>query len=172
MKFATTSCKQIKQDLCLLAGRDLTDRDRIEAVRRHVATCPSCRTKYRNLRDGIKVLAANSSVAAVGASSLHADGGTWVAPERSLWPDLAERLPSQTSSTTLPTWSKKWPPIVAAVAACGLFAFLLSGPFTSDMPTAATDQAEVKPAEPNRSLSKDRQMPARSPGFFEVDLGR
>lgn len=169
------SCKQVKHDLTLLAGRDLTDHDRIEAVRRHVAVCPQCREKYRSLRNGLKALAANGSVAAVSGG----EGSTWVTQERSLWPDLAQRLPSQAGMARPSTWAssatRNLPSLVAMVAACGVLAVVLFAPLGGNSPDVTVQNVnqpvtyEAPPSSPTyRNYHDSKSVPAESPSVFRV----
>lgn len=167
------SCRKVKQDLSLLAGRDLTDRERIETVRRHMAVCPHCRAKYRGLRNGVKALAANSTA---GSDSDALDGGTWVESGRSLWPEVSERLPTRpsTQSEASNRWTaRNWPPLIAMVAACGVMAVVLFGPNgAGDQGVAVqTDPAQLVAPEPQpRPIVNDQAIPAESPGLFRLKL--
>lgn len=175
MNTKTVSCRSIKQDLSLLAGRDLTDRDRIETVRRHIAVCPQCREKYRGLRDGLKALTTdNSNTDAIVGS----DGGTWVESDRSLWPDLASRLPARPSSmagdSSRFSLSRNWPPLVAMVAACGVMAVVLfapggpgNHPHGEAVTEAATFEAEAVPAS---TPANDKAVPAKTPSVFQFKV--
>lgn len=172
----SVSCRSIRQDLSLLAGRDITDRERIETVRRHIAVCPQCRAKYRSLRDGLKVLTAgnedNSSSPSAGNSS---DSGTWVESGRSLWPELSERLPARPSSKAQNSdgWSlsRNWPPLVAMMAACGVMAVVLfapTGPGEQTVGTTPVEAANFELEQKPQTIVDDKVVPAKAPGIMHL----
>lgn len=171
MTHKPTTCKQVKHDLSLLAGRDLTDRARIESVRRHMATCSDCRMRYRRLRNGLKVLASDR---AAGTDGARVDGGTWTADERSLWPELSRRLDVRAASTVPRSgWRvTNWPPVVAMVAACGVMAAVLATPFGGSPAESMTvDTQAIKfDGSVESPVRDDKVIPADSKGMFQFKL--
>lgn len=144
------TCRTYREDIGLLAGRDLTDPVRVADARRHLASCPDCRQKYGRMRDGLSVLAA-----ANGPS-------TWTAPPADVWPSVKSRL-----AAGPPAAEPRWMPTLAMAAVCvaAATAFLTLG--GGEPAVVATPSDEVEAFQP----SATRSMPA-SRGRLSNGFGR
>ncbi|MCA9025417.1 MAG: zf-HC2 domain-containing protein [Planctomycetaceae bacterium] len=102
------NCKQAQHDIALWVGHDLDDASEKEAVRRHITTCPDCRTHYRQMKSTLSLLE-------------RADRPATYVSSDSLWPELATRISHsahRVSPRSNPNRFTGWAPMIAMTAAC------------------------------------------------------
>lgn len=97
------NCDEVKLELALWIGNDLDDPTRIEELRRHVATCPQCRSQTKSLQASMSVLGT-------------IDPDPTFDLQDSLWPELNARIDYLEKAPRQPSAYGKW----AIVLACGL----------------------------------------------------
>lgn len=141
-------CDEARLDLALWVGHDLDDRARIEELRRHIATCPQCRSRTKSLQ---------ASMVALGTP----DPDPTFDRADSLWPDLISRIEYLEASPSSPSHWNAW-----GLALCGMVIGMVAAWFwlnpskdsSSPPPTApSSHQPSTTPAEPYLS-------PGDSPG--------
>ena len=98
------NCKQAQRDIALWVGQDLDDPRERDDVKRHVASCPDCRTYYRRMKGALKTLG-------------RADAPETYVSAGSLWPELASRINDRESAGPRGRFNG-WMPFVAMTAAC------------------------------------------------------
>lgn len=125
------NCDEVKLELALWVGNDLDDPTRIEELRRHVATCPQCRSQAKSLQASMGVLGT-------------IDPNPTFDLQESLWPELSARIDYLEKAPRNPPAYGKW----AILLACG--AGLCLGLWTmSNRP--------APPSEPPKSVTQPIQ---------------
>jgi hypothetical protein len=106
------NCRHARSDLALWVGRDLTDTQRREELRRHVSRCPECRSHYARLKQTLRVLE-------------NADETPTYDAAASLWPELSGRIQQRAASRGPTSRFNGWFPFVAMTAACALLVVVM-----------------------------------------------
>jgi hypothetical protein len=101
------NCRHARSDLALWVGQDLTDKQRRDELRRHVARCPECRSHYKRLKDSLRVLE-------------DADRSPTYEAADSLWPELSNRIQRRAAQHGPASRFNGWLPFVAVTAASAL----------------------------------------------------
>ncbi len=139
------NCGEAQLELALWVGQDLTDATRIEALRRHVAICPSCGQRAKSLQ---------ASLVALGSLEVQRTYDT----SDSLWPELDARIRAKEAAPparpSIAIWAVG---LATATALCGaVWAFL---PRSSPEPVAPVNRVESTPAEPLPAAYPYHQSP-------------
>lgn len=123
------NCDEVKLELALWVGNDLDDPTRIEVLRRHVATCPQCRSQAKSLQSSMGVL-----------------GGIDPDPtfdlQDSLWPELNARIDYLEKAPRQPPAYGKWAIVLACAAGLGLGLWVMSN---RPAPPSEPPQSVIQP---------------------------
>lgn len=106
------NCRHARSDLALWVGRDLTDTQRREELRRHVSHCPECRSHFARLKQTLRVLEQADETPTYDAAA-------------SLWPELSGRIQHRAASRGPTSRFNGWFPFVAMTAACALLVVVM-----------------------------------------------
>lgn len=106
------NCRHARSDLALWVGHDLTDTQRRDELRRHVARCPDCRSHYKRLKDSLRVLE-------------DADRAPTYDSADSLWPELSSRIQRRAAQHGPVSRFNGWLPFVAVTAASALLVVMM-----------------------------------------------
>lgn len=136
------NCRHARSDLALWVGRDLTDTQRREELRRHVSRCPECRSHYTRLKQTLRVLENADETPTYDAAS-------------SLWPELSGRIQQRAASRGPTSRFNGWFPFVAMTAACALLVVVME-----------TRPAQ-RPASAISPISRDVLIPWRPAPTYE-----
>ncbi len=159
------NCNEHKQNLALLAGRDLED-DEAVLAKRHTVECPSCREMLRQLEDS------QTAMRVVRETPAEING-------RSLWP----RIRAQLMPATIERQQNKfpnWMPTATLAAAClALLVFASSPPLLNVQqgPVSFLDSSFGESADPYSGVqgtsfgtNVDLQLPSNlPPGYYFRD---
>ncbi len=107
------NCRSVLRLLALYLGKDSCDKEVMDEIRKHLASCPTCRSRYRQLKEAMTVLQDGNS------------GATFESSE-SMWSEVQSRLNQRRSVSSLPKSGRRWAPVVMAVAACSLIVVTLN----------------------------------------------
>jgi hypothetical protein len=112
-----SDCRRMRPLIALCVGNDLDEEERGK-VRRHAATCPTCRDEWVRLQSGQQVL---QSVV-----------GRPVETEESpsVWPGVQRQIMSMPPRPAAAKW-QRWAPAVALTAAC--LGILISSPVVQSL---------------------------------------
>ncbi len=157
------NCKQAQRDIALWAGHDLDDAAQKEAVRRHVAGCPGCRSHYQRMKQTLQVFErAERPVTYVSGDSL--------------WPALAARIshaqqqPATSWNTTRFSGNRLsgWMPFVAMTAACLILLLVVNEqpqqphvPIQRGLPAAPLITTEGPPMSRYGQFSENKPFESR-----------
>lgn len=103
------NCKRARTEIALWAGDDLGEQT-AEPLERHLALCGECREYRRQMASSVRVLQAPQRPP---AAELH----------DSVWPGLADRLPSQDETRRADSLNRWLPAAAVAVACLAVIAF-------------------------------------------------
>jgi hypothetical protein len=106
------NCRHARSDLALWVGHDLTDTQRRDELRRHVARCPDCRSHYKRLKDSLRILE-------------DADRAPTYDAADSLWPELSSRIQRRAAQHGPSSRFNGWLPFVAVTAASALLVVMM-----------------------------------------------
>jgi hypothetical protein len=103
------NCREAQNEIALLVGQDLEDRQRVRQVNLHLHDCPQCRAHQRQLKQALSAIE-RSEVAET------------YEVRNSLWPKVAARLDAPRVRVSP---FKTWLPIASFMAACLMLAVVL-----------------------------------------------
>ena len=124
------NCDEVKLELALWVGNDLDNPTRIEELRRHVATCPQCRSQAKLLQASMGVLGS-------------IDSNPTFDLQDSLWPELNARIDYLEKAPRNPPAYGKWAILLACGAGLGLGLWTVSN---RPAPTSEPPKTVIQPA--------------------------
>jgi hypothetical protein len=141
------NCDEVKLELALWVGSDLDDPTRIEELRRHVATCPQCRTQAKSLQASMSVLGA-------------IDPNPTFDHSQSLWPELNARIDYLEKAPRNPPAYGKWAILLACGAGLGLGIWSLANRPAppSEPPQTVSHPVPVTPTTPSQSSNSSSAL--------------
>lgn len=145
------NCDEVKLELALWIGNDLDDPTRIEELRRHIATCPQCRSQAKSLQTSIGVLGS-------------IDPDPTFDQQDSLWPELNARIDYLEKTPRQPTAYGKWVIVLACGAGLGLGLWVMSNrPAPPSEPPKSVIQPIPKTPAPSSSSSSSSNSNSQHP---------
>ena len=145
------NCDEVKLELALWIGNDLDDPTRIEELRRHIATCPQCRSQAKSLQTSIGVLGS-------------IDPDPTFDQQDSLWPELNARIDYLEKAPRNPPAYGKWVIVLACGAGLGLGLWVMSNrPAPPSEPPKSVIQPIPKTPAPSSSSSSSSSSNSQRP---------
>lgn len=143
------NCRSVLRLLALYLGKDSCDKEVMDEIRKHLASCPKCRSRYRQLKEAMGVLQDRDS-----------SSGTYETSE-SIWSEVQSRLNQPRNVLSVRKTRRRSAPVAMAAAACLLIVVTLNYTLPEPRPSSGT------PVYTPRDASSFSILPVAGPRLDE-----